>query len=343
LDSCCPDYLASGYAFAVLAFALLVVAAAPTVHIAGRVVDGETKKPVGDAVVIVTVPSTKVENTAVTELESGRFDVEAPVGAVEITVQREGYEPFARMETLLGSRDDWVAVLSPDHLCVPSDPDVYDHPKPYRDWAGSRLSQAFRRLFASSAEDAKRTEVEYYTVPTFGIEEAVRVQRGRKGDASVVALRLEEQLKWRVDKFVWDHEDGERSREALYATAWATVVPRLHAYAAPLSEMTAVRLEQLWRRAIRTATDASDPCARVHMCGADEIYVLGGRAVLVEGSDAGPGTRMRALLDVAAQLAEFASAPAKERDAREGRLLDAIDALLVRFDEVEQNRAQQAP
>jgi hypothetical protein len=325
----------------VLALALLV-AAGPTIHIAGRVVDGETNKPVGDAVVIVIDPSTKAENTAVSEPESGRFENEAPLGTFEVVVQREGYKPFARTETRLGSTDDWVAVLSPDHLCVPSDADVYDHPGAYRDWAESHWPQAFRRLFASSGEDAKRIGVEFYVLPTFGMEQALRVQRGRKGEASVVALRLEEPLRWRVDKFVRDHEDDERPADVLRATAWATAIPRLHADAAPLSEMTAARLEQLWRSAFRATSNAVDPCRVVNMCGADYVYVLGGRAVLGDGSVAEPRTRTGALLDITTQLSEFASAPAKERAAREGRLLDAIDALLARFDEAEQKREQQA-
>jgi hypothetical protein len=69
----------------VLALALLI-AAGPTIHIAGRVVDGETNKPVGDAVVIVIDPSTKAESTAVTQQESGRFENEAPLGAFEVVV-----------------------------------------------------------------------------------------------------------------------------------------------------------------------------------------------------------------------------------------------------------------
>jgi len=324
----------------VVALALLVAAGA-TVHFGGRVVDGETDKPVGDAVVIVIDPATKKENTSVTD-PSGRFETEAPLGTFEVAVQRVDYKPFSRMETRLGSTDDWVAVLSPDHLCVWSDREIYDHPTPDPTWADSHWSRAFRRLFASSGEDAKRIGVEFYVLPTIGIDQALRVQRGRKGEASVVALRLEEPLRVGVDKFVEDHKDDEALRDNLRAAAFATVVPPLHVEAAPLSETTAIRLERLWESAFRASRGPVDPCPFVQTCGADLILALGGRAVSLDGWRADPGTRTAALLDIRTQLSEFASAPAKERAAREGRLLDAIDALLVRFDDAEQKRAEQA-
>jgi hypothetical protein len=321
---------------------LTAMLAIETIHISGKVVDAETRQPVADAVVIFEPVTTtdidggaqqKEESTAVTDRD-GRFDVDETARTYTIAVQREGYEPFARTETLTRSTD-WDAALEPDHACEPRDPDVHDRLTVAKGEAGSDWVKAFRRLFASSpAGKANRIGVEFFS--DRAIEQAVRVQRGRKGEASVVALELEESFYRLVQRFVWDHEDSGEPAGVVRAKAWASVLPRLRVVSAPISELTSTRLEQLWASALRTAADSHPACAPFEMHDIVDFYVLGDRAALVRGAVESEGSRMRALRAVVEQLSDLAGAPVRERATLEGRLLDVIEALLARFDSAEE-------
>src|SRR5438067_6485971 len=98
-----------------IGIALLIALGAETIHIAGQVVDAKTQQPVADAVVIIDAAPGAQETTEVTD-EKGRFEVDAPLGTFKVSVHREGYSPFARTESLVGSANDYRIAIAPEIL-----------------------------------------------------------------------------------------------------------------------------------------------------------------------------------------------------------------------------------